>query len=291
MEPLAYFAPKSLTQALSLLQKHEGQGKIVAGGTDLIVRMKKGLMSPRVLIDITGIRELRRIERDELGGVIVGATTCLSDIAENPMIRATCPMIADGVSVIGSVQVRNLGTIGGNICNASPAADSLPSLIALGGEIKIVSQEGTRWHDVEHFFVGPGQTVLKASEIVSEIRIPPLSPGTRSMYLKEGRVVGVDLAVVSVALALRMKNGGLCEHISIVLGAVAPTPIRVPTAESILRGREVSTDLIEKASHICAEASQPITDVRSSAEYRRRLVRVLVKRGLEKLCHKESDQG
>jgi carbon-monoxide dehydrogenase medium subunit len=283
MKPFSYLRPRSLSGALAFLQKYGNEAILVAGGTDLIVRMKRGMASPHFLIDITSISNLRNIEFNERDGLTIGAAACLAEIESNFLIQAKFPLIADAARVIGSWQTRNLGTIGGNICNASPAGDMIPALIALRGRVEIVNQEGARWADLEGFFLGPGESILRDSEIVTRIHIPADSSVMHGTYLKEARTRGMDLATVGVAVAINFRDGGTCEDVSIVLGAVAPTPIRVPSAEDMLKGEKIAPDLIGKASQVCAEACQPITDVRSSAPYRRRLVKVLVQRALEKV--------
>jgi carbon-monoxide dehydrogenase medium subunit len=281
MESFCYLRPKSLEETLILLQKYGNQAKIIAGGTDLIIKMKKEYLSPNYLIDITLIPELQGIVFNEDEGLTIGATTCLTEIESTHIIRSKFPIIAKAARVIGSIQIRNLGTVGGNICNASPAADLVPPLIAMGGKVKILSSEGAYWKDLENLFAGPGETVLQPSEILTHIRIPTPRLSMSSIYLKEGRTKGMNLAIVGVAVVIFVKEDNFCKDVSIVLGSVAPTPIRVKGAEDILKGKKITSDLIKKASQTSAEACQPISDIRGSAGYRKKLVEVLVQRALE----------
>jgi carbon-monoxide dehydrogenase medium subunit len=282
MNPFSYSRPRTVQEILKLLQKNGSQAKIIAGGTDLIVKMKKGILSPPFLIDITSIPELKKIEFNETDGLTIGAATFLSDIENSPLIRRKVPMVSDAAGLIGSTQIRNLGTIGGNICNASPAADLLPSLIALRGKVRISGQDKTYWENLENFFVGPGESRLRPTEMVTHIQIPAASFSMRGAYLKEGRIQGMDLAVVGVAIAIRFKENDLCEDASLVLGAVAPTPVKVHRAEELLKGKRLSEGVIKEASEMAAQSCRPITDVRSSADYRKKIVAVLVRRALEK---------
>ena len=291
MRPFSYLRPKSVSEALTLLQKHGNQARLIAGGTDLVVKMKRGIVSPSFLIDITSIPELREIAFNERDGLTIGAATCLAEIEANSLIQATFSIIASAAGVIGSLQTRNVGTIGGNICNASPAGDMLPALIATRARVEIVNHGGAHWVDLERFFLGPGESVLGDSEVVTRIRIPKPPAIANGVYLKEARTRGMDLATVGVAVVIHFSDGGLCEDISIVLGAVAPTPLRVHSAEIVLKGKKIDVDLIKRASHICAEACQPITDVRSSATYRKRLVGVLVQRALERVIEGRNTSG
>ncbi len=283
MKSFSYLRPKSVEEALMFLQRHGGQARIIAGGTDLIVKMKRRILGPQFLIDIASVRELRKIEfnksKEELS---IGAAACLSEIVNHPLVCSKFTMIAEAAGMIASVQIRNLATIGGNICNASPAADLLPPLIAMKGKVNVVTPKGAYQKDLEHFFKGPGETILEMSEIVTHVQVPMPSSLMEGIYLREGRVKGMDLAIAGVAVAICM-NGKKCEDISIVLGSVAPTPMRVRSAEDMLKGKEMNADFIEEASKICRRSCRPVSDIRGSAGYRRKIVQVLTQRALEKL--------
>jgi CO/xanthine dehydrogenase FAD-binding subunit len=274
--------PETLSEAISFLKKYNGTAKAIAGGTDLVPKMKRRELTPKYLIDLKGIAALNIVSYDNENGLRIGAMTTLSEVRESSIVRENCPILVETVSQMASVQVRNVATIAGNLCNAVPSADTAPPLIVLKAGLKLAGPEGERTVLVEDFFKGPGETLLDPLELVSEVQIPPARPGESGTYLKHTLRAEMDLAIVGIAayLALNSKKD-VCEDIRIAMGAVAPIPMRAKKAEEILRGKPLGEDLIENAARMVTEESRPIDDIRSSAEYRKEMVRVLTKRAIE----------
>jgi CO/xanthine dehydrogenase FAD-binding subunit len=274
--------PKTLGEALSFLKKYSGAAKAIAGGTDLIPKMKRREIVPKYLIDLKGVADLNFINYEVENGLRIGSLTTLNEIRDSSAIKEHCPILVETVSQMASVQVRNMATMAGNLCNAVPSADTAPPLIALGATLKLSGPEGERTVLVEEFFNGPGETALEPLELLAEIQIPPARPGEAGTYLKHTLRAEMDLALVGVAayLALNSKKD-ICEEIRIAMGAVAPTPVRAKKAEEALRGKPISDTLIETAGSLASEESSPIDDIRGSAEYRKEMVRVLTKRAIK----------
>lgn len=274
-----YFMPETIGEACSLSSKYKGKARIIAGGTDLLVQMKQREVLPRYIINIRGISGQDYIDYDEREGLRIGALATIHSIAASPLIQGKFGILAQAASKLGTWQIRNRGTIAGNLCNAAPSAELAPALIVLGAKAKIRGVNGGRIIPMEDFFTGPGQTVLKPDELVAEIRVPNLAPRSGGVYIKHAVRKSLDLAIVGVAVIAAM-DGDILSDLKIALGAVAPTPIRAKKAEEILKGKRLNDDLLEKASLTASNESSPIDDVRSSADYRRKMVRVLVARAL-----------
>lgn len=273
-----YFKPSTLSEALTLLNSYDGQAKILAGGTDLLVGMKEKEQSPRYIIDIKGISELNNINYDSRQGLNMGALTIIRTIESSPLVKKNYPFLSHAAGVLGSVQVRNKATIGGNLCNAAPSAETAPSLLCLDARVKIASLKGERVISLEDFFQGPGLTALD-KEILTEIQLPPCKK--KGIYIKHSPRRAMDIAVVGVAVAVTEdREKGKWEEVRIALGAVASTPIRAMKAEEIITGQKIRLELIEKAAAHAEEAASPIFDVRASAGYRRKMVGILVQRAL-----------
>jgi carbon-monoxide dehydrogenase medium subunit len=284
---IEFFFPKTLKEAFSLLKKYNRKARVFAGGTDLLPKMKRREVVPKYLIDLNGIPNLKFIKYEKEKGLRIGAATTLSEILESSLVNRRYPILTEAISQMASTQIRNIGTIAGNICNAVPSADSAPPLIVLGSQLKIVGPRKGRTVLVEDFFKGPDRTVLDSNELVSEIQIPPTISGGRGAYLKHTLRREMDLAIVGVAVYLVPDSKkGICKDIKIALGAVAPVPMRAKKAEEVLRGKQLNDDLIEKAAQIASEESKPIDDIRGSAEYRREIVRVLTKRAIKQSLEK-----
>lgn len=279
--------PKTLSEALSLLRKHKGAAKALAGGTDLLPKMKRRELAPKYLIDLKGIANLNFIKYEKQKGLRIGAGTTLNEILESSVISKRYPILTEAVSQMASTQIRNIGTIGGNLCNAVPSADTAPPLIALGAGLKLVGPKKTRAVLVEDFFKGPDKTVLDPVELVAEVQIPPARSSEFGTYLKHTIRAEMDLAVVGVAayLALDSKKH-ICKDVKIVLGAVAPIPMRAKKAEAVLIGKTLDDDLIESAAKIASEEAKPIDDIRSTAEYRKEMVKVLTKQAIKQSLEK-----
>ena len=280
MRPLPRFRvhrPKSLDEALKLLATLE-KAKPIAGGTDLIPLMREVEVEVEHLIDLGGIGELRFIEEGD-GYIRIGATTTLSDLVDSTLIASKAPALWEAASSMGSVQIRNRGTIGGNLCNASPAADLGPPLIALGAEAEIRSVDKARWIPVEEVFAGPKVNSLAGDELLTSVRFKVPPRGAGSAFEKIGRRRGVTLALVNAAAYIELEDE-TCRSARIALGAVAERPLRLREAEGRLMGERLSEELIEEVSELCSKLVRPIDDVRASAWYRREMSRVLSRKAL-----------
>jgi carbon-monoxide dehydrogenase medium subunit len=274
-----YLDPKTIEEACSLLSQHGDKARLIAGGTDLLIIMKHKEVTPQYLVGLKGIPNLDSIDADA-EGVRIGALATLRSIGDSAVVRERFPFLADIAGKMATHQIRNMGTMGGNICNAAPSADTAPSLICLGAKARLVGPKKERVVPVEEFFTGPGETVLKAGEILTEIQVPNQPAHTGGAYLRLTRL-SVDLAVVGVAALVTLEGkGGLCKEARIALGAVAPTPIRAKKAEEVIMGKKIEDGLIEEAAQTASEEARPITDVRGSAPYRTDIVRVLTKRAI-----------
>jgi len=277
--------PVTIENAIDLLVKHNGQAKVIAGGTDLIVQMRQKEIKSEHLVDITRIPGFDYIDYNETEGLRIGALTTIHTIEKSAEIHENYPAISQAAGKLASVAIRNLGTLGGNLCNASPSADMPPALIGLGAKVKIVGPEGERIVALEDFFTGPGSTVLKKWELLVEVQVPVSLPGTRGIYLKHAIRGSIDLAIVGIAVVIVMDPGdGVCRDIKIALGAVAPTPIRARSAEGIIKGKIIDEDLIEKSAEAAQAEAHPISDVRASAEYRSEMVKVFTRRALRQVA-------
>ena len=276
-----YVKPKGLDEALGYLKDNKnGRVMVYAGGTDIIPRLKARLLpAPELLVDLKGISELDYVEYEQGKGLRIGALTTISSVAHHGTVKERFELLAKGAGSIASSQVQNRGTIAGNICNAVPSADSAPALLCLDATVVCVSPRGERRIGIEDFFTGPSTTVLQPDEILKEIQVPELPEGGGGAYIKLSTRQRMDLAVVGVGAVVAVKDG-VFEDIRIGLGAVAPTPMRARQAEEKLRGKKVGEATIAEAGRRAAETSSPIDDHRGSAEYRRLMVDVLVKRAI-----------
>ena len=280
--PKEYFRVATVSEAVGLLEKYGDAAAVLAGGTDLLVTKP-----PHVdyIVDISRL-PLNYVERDGKG-IRIGALTSLNDIAESPRLRdEPYDVIARASLEMGTPLTKNFATIGGNLCNAAPSADMAPPLIALDAEARITGPAGERKVLVEEFFAGPKKTVLRRGELLTEILVPEAPAKTKAAFLKKGRT-SEDIAQVNVAVRLTVTDG-ICRAARIVLGAVAPTPIRAKGAEAMLEGRGLGEmpGMVETVSEKAAEETKPITDIRASAEYRRALAKVLTKRALMSVVEK-----
>lgn len=265
---------------MALRAQYAGKGALLAGGTDLMPKLKRReIEAPGCLIDLKGIPDLAYISNAEGDGLRIGALATLRAIETSALIQATYGILSQTASSMASVQIRNRGTVAGNLCNAVPSADTAPPLLALDATAKLMSQKGERIVPLDDFFIGPNKTVLSDDELLVEIQVPRVLPHSRGVYLKLTQRSSMELAVVGVAVMVSARNG-VCENIKIALGAVAPTPMRAKRAEAVLRGQHFSEELIEHTARTAAEESRPIDDHRATQEYRRDMVEVLVKRAV-----------
>lgn len=280
-----YLEPLTVEEAVSALVTYDGRAKVIAGGTDLVIQMRQKTIRPDYIIDITNIPDLDYINYDDKQGLRIGALTTIRSLEKSTEIAQACPAILHAASHLGTVGVRNLATIGGNLCNAAPSAEMAPALIGLFGRAKIVGPNGERVVSIEDFFTGPGTTVLRKGELLVEIQVPNSLLGTKSIYLKHAIRKRIDLAIVGVAAVIVFEPPmyGVCKDIRIVLGAVAPTPMRALNAEAILRGGRMNDGLIDESAEAASAEARPITDVRASAWYRKEMVKIFTRQALKKL--------
>lgn len=278
MRAFGYFAPTSLAEAVAVLDREGPGGRLLAGGTDLLVQAKERGSVPPYVVSLRDVGELGEISVDDFRGLRIGARVPLVDVAQHQAILHAYQSIAEGASLVGSLQIQNRGTLGGNVCNASPSADTVPPLIAFEGICAVYGPVGARVVPLENFFVGPGRTCLVEGEVLVAIELPKVQARTGSSYLRYTPRQEMDIAVVGVATTVRLDFSGRCTHARIILGAVGPTPLRAVGAESCLIGHVLDDETVGTASQIAAEESRPISDQRGSASYRRHLVSVLAGR-------------
>lgn len=276
-----YLAPKTLEEALSFLTRYKGRAKVIAGGTDLLPKLKRREMrAPQYVVELKGIRGLDYVKYGKRSGLSLGALATIHAVERSPVVREKFSVLFEATESMASPQIRNRGTIAGNICNGVPSADTAPALLTLEARVRLMSKRGERSVNLEDFFTGPNKTVLSGGEILREIQIPDLPANSKARYLKLTPRSSMDLAVVGVAVVV-IPEDGVCKEIRIGLGAVAPTPMRAKRAEAILRGQRISKENIEKVAQIASEESRPIDDHRASAEYRREMVKVLTSRAIQ----------
>jgi carbon-monoxide dehydrogenase medium subunit len=284
VRPFDYYAPQTLDEAVALLHELRDGARPVAGGTDIVVQMKEGRTKfpyPQIIVSLDRIGELKGIEFSEKDGLRIGAATTMADIAASPVVRERYQALAEGAGVVGSWQTMNMGTVGGNVCNAAPSADTAPPLLVFEAQAVIVGSTGRRTMPLSDFFRGPGHTALQPGELLAELRLPAPPRGTSSAYQRHTPRKQMDIAVVGVGVALTIA-GGKISRARVALGAVAPTPFRATSAEAALEGQAPAEDTFAKAAETAAAAAKPIGDVRGSAEFRRHLVKVMTARMLAK---------
>lgn len=285
IRPFDYFDAISINDALEKLEHYGAEIKLLAGGTDLVLAMKEKKILPPKVMSLHKIRELDFV-REENGAVRIGALSRHADLEVNTTLKTRFPILCEAVGSIGSWQIRNVATIGGNLCTASPAADSAPALLALDARMVIVDTEGEREVPAVSFFTGPGETMLKPNQMLKEIIIG--HPKTRSAgcYLKLTRKRALDLALVGVAFHVEVdEEDDKLTRVAIALGGVAPTPIRAPKAEALLTGLSYDKALkeIPNAAQAAVEATRPISDIRASADYRKAIVKAYTRRAAQKI--------
>ena len=275
-------APRELRAALSAKSKWGDRGRWLAGGTDLVNQMKREVAEPECLISLQRIDALREM-RQNGRHLSIGSMVTLRAIAQSPLVMKRWQLLREAALEIGSEAIRSVGTLGGNICNASPAADSVPALLVIQAELDLRGPEHERKLPISDFFLGPSQTALRDHEILTSVILPLLPNGHRSVYLKLGRKAQGDVALVGVAIMLVPQGDDRVEEVRIGLGGVGPTPIRAKEAEGLAQGKTIDDGLIESIAEMAAAKSRPISDIRGSADYKREMVFVLVKRGLKQL--------
>jgi carbon-monoxide dehydrogenase medium subunit len=282
MRSFDYAAPTSLDEALAILRSNGDGARPLAGGTDLVIQMKESATKfpyPSKIINLLRISELKAITFDASNGLRIGATTTMAEVAESPIVKGRYTAIAEGAGIVGSIQTMNLATVGGNVCNAAPSADTAPALLVFDAVAEIAGASGRRTVPLSEFFLGPGSTVLETGELLVEVRAAAPANGTGSAYSRHTPRKQMDIAVVGVAAAVTME-GDRVASARIALGAVAPTPLRARDAEASLIGQPATDESFARAAEIAARECSPISDIRGSAEFRRYLVMVMTQRML-----------
>ena len=281
MRRFEYLAPESLEEAVSLLQERGDGVKLLAGGTDLLVQMKEAGLHPPAIVSLHSIPGLRGIEAQN-GGLRIGSGTDMIEIAAHDVVHERYTALSEGAGLVGSVQTQNMATIGGNIANAAPSADTAPPLAVFDAEAEVTGPNGSRRLPVAEMFDGPGSTVLASDEVLVALHLPAQPARTGSVYQRHTPRKIMDIAAVSVAVKLSLANNGeVIDSAAICLGAVGPTIIRAEQAEQALTGQTVSDELFDDVAALAQAAASPISDVRGSAEFRRHLVGVMTGRCLK----------
>jgi len=284
MKKFDYYQPESLNEAYRLMEENEGRARYIAGGTDIIWRIKQGVIKADALISLRRIRPLEGITRN--GGLTLGSMALFRNIEKDSSIARDYPSLTQAVSILANPQVRNVATVGGNLCNGAPSADSVPPLMVLEAVLTIEGPGGRREVPIGNFFTGPGQSCMDRTEILTQIKIPKKVFNSGSAFLKKGRV-SQDIAVVNAAAFLVME-GKICRKCRLAVGAVAPVPLRLTNIEEMVEGREIDPELLDRVGEMVERAVSPITDVRSTENWRRVMSGVLVKRAIQK-AHKMVD--
>lgn len=274
-----YLSPTNTEELVALLARYGERAKLLAGGTDLLVAMKDRLLKPEYVIDIGNLADLQNITYEEGKGLTIGAGVKIAALERSPVIRERYYALYQAARELGSPQVRAMATIGGNSCNASPAAETPPPLIALRARVSLVSRRGRREIPLEEFILGNRRTALETDEFLESFYLPEPWPHSASRYLCLGLREAMEIDAVNVAVNVALNPGtGAVEQVRIVMGAVGPTPLRAREAEGLLLGKVPGDELLAEVAEACAAAARPIDDIRASAAYRRQAVKVLVRR-------------
>lgn len=280
MKSFTYLIPKNLDEAVSLFESHEGHSAYIAGGTDVLIKIKERKLLPDYLVSLKHILSPDKPQLNEdTKELYISAFITHRTLEESTLIQRSYPILHDAVQNIGSVQVRNTATIGGNLVNAVPSADGAIPLVTMDATVNIYGTKGMRSVDLIHFFLGPGQTVLEKGEILTEIVVPPMLPRTGCAYVKFGRRKAMELPLLGVGMLLSFDDDQrTCVKARIGLGVAAPTPMRAFSAERYLKGKEINEQTLTEAGKIAADEARVRDSIRGVAWYRRELVGVLVKR-------------
>lgn len=280
MKPFTFLSPTTVEEAISFFGRHSETAKFIAGGTDVIVKVKEGWMEPDYLISLNKIQELSELKKnDATKELSIGACVTHATLEKSLMIQNEYPIIYDAVSNIGSLQVRNVGTIGGNLINAVPSADGAVPMIALDGVALLHGPDGERSVDVKDLFIEPYKTVLKPGEILKKITLPAQEPNTGSAYIKFGRRKAMELPLIGIGVRITTEDDlKTCKQARIVLGVAAPTPMRAFDAEKLLEGKELTEDLLAQAGQVASDESKVRDSIRGKAWHRKEMIRVQVRR-------------
>ncbi len=276
----AYLAPKSLSETCALLAQHGPNARLLAGGTDLLLKLSRAGQSPRFLVGLRNVPGLDYVRFDATTGLSIGALGLLSTVCEHDDVRRRYPALAEAAQATATVQIRNMGTVAGNLCNASPSADTATPLLVYGAEVVLHGPAGDRKLPLDQFFLGPGQTALGPGELLREVRVPVPAARTGSDYQRISERSQVDIAAVCASGLVTLDAEGRCIHARLALGAVAPTPRRVDDAERALVGAVIDEAAIARAAALAKAASRPISDARAGAAWRKQMVEVLAARAI-----------
>jgi len=273
------FSPQNLNEAVTLLKEKGKDTFVMAGGTDLLIKRRHQILHPKTIVSLKKIGGLNRISFSANKGLTIGATALLGDVARHPTILEIYPAIAKAAANTANVQIRNMGTLVGNLCNASPAADNAPTLLAMNAELTLLGSQGERTIALEDFFLGPGSTALQSAEIVTSVFVPTPLPGSGTTYLHLSARGRIDCSAASTGVSLSLK-GSRVDNVRIFVGACGPTPLRMPRTEAQLINQNITKTIAEKAGLQASKESKPISDVRANEDYRSKMVAVLVKRAI-----------
>lgn len=280
LRPFELFEPETIKEAVQILSSYGNKAKVLAGGVDLVAKMRRWQMKPECVVSIQKIPGLDYIENNGGSRLSIGALTTLRSVELSPSIQKDWMVLYEATHQIASIQVKTMGTVVGNLCVATPASDIAPALFVLGAELKIIGPTSEKTIPIENFYIGVDQTILEPNQVVTEIVIPGVPAGAGSAFLKLEKTKA-DIAKVNVAATVTITNS-TCKEAKIALGAVAPCVIRATRAEGILKGEKLDEKITARAAEAAAEEATPITDLRSTAEYRKEMVAVLVRRAIEK---------
>jgi len=272
--------PKRIEELLELIATYGSSAKIVAGGTDLLLKMRAGVASPEHLVSINQVAELQGVSYDDTNGLAIGGAARITDTGLHPDVRRHYPGLTYACDVMCTVQVRNMATVAGNLVNAAPSADTAAPLLVHDADLRLAKSGGTRQVKLSDFFTGPGMTVIEPQEVVTSIQVPPPPDRCGASYMRLSARSKVDIVAVSVAGLLTLSAGGEIETARLALAAVAPTPLLVQEVSDMLIGKQPSEELFAEAAAAAKRASRPIDDVRATAAYRRAMVEVLTRRVL-----------
>lgn len=271
-----YLKPGSVKEALQMLAEHQDECKIICGGQSLLIVMRQGLVTPDYVVDIKGVKELSYINYDAKDGLKMGATTTHRAIEKSALVKEKYPVLVEMEELLASIQVRNWGTIGGNLAHADSAGDPAPVLMAMNGSVKVASAKGERTISLDDFYTDLFETAMNKDEMVVEVQVPPRPAKSATKYQKFN-LLDSDQGIVAVAVTVTM-DGDTCKDARVVLGNAAPTTIRAKEAEKVLIGAKLTDAVFEKAGEAAAAECQPVADIHASEEYRRHLIKILTKR-------------
>jgi carbon-monoxide dehydrogenase medium subunit len=285
-----YYAPATIEEAVGLLKTHGAGARVMAGGTDLLIKIRMRALAPSAVVGLRNIRGLDAIAFDRKRGLTIGAMALLADVAAHPAIRKHYPAVAEAAGGTANVQVRNMGTVIGNLCNASPAADNAPTLLALNAGLAIAGPDGERRMPLEQFFKGPGMTALEPAEIVTAVHVPLPSAHSGAAYQSFSARGKLDCTAIGVGALVCLK-GQSCEDVRLFIAACAPIPMRAPKAEAALRGKRPTRERIRDAARQASKEALPITDLRASADYRHEMISVVAARVLDAAIESARKRG